>query len=142
MRVRKTDIFRHGIIVAMLATASPDATAQAGLTRWACHVADLHLVCHVVQAATPPATTALTDPRLPPIVHALRQRPAGWRSRPLRIPLFSEPFEDSPLQPLAQAVLCGGARECEAEVSRDRGLSLLALLDFADANDPLLQADK
>lgn len=139
MRVRKAVSIGRWWFVAALWAASPAAMAQADGTRWGCRVADQHLVCHVEQAATPSATTALADPRLPPIVHAIRQRPASWRGRAVRIPLFTEPFEDSALQPLAQAVLCGPVRECQAEVSPDRAMSMFALLDFADANDPLLQ---
>lgn len=126
-------------IATALAVNMPTAQAQAELTRWACHVADQHLVCRVEQAAQAPARPAAADPRLPPIVQTLRQQPATWRGRAVRIPLFNEPFDDSSLQPLAQAVLCGSVSPCRAEVRRDPGLSVLALLDFADANDPLLQ---
>lgn len=140
MGVRNTVSIRPWVIVASLAAAAPGATAQDVGTRWGCHLAEQQLVCLVEQAATAPAATMPADLRLPPIVHALRQRPAGWRGRQVRIPLFNQPFDDSPLQPLAQAVLCGGVHDCRAEIRRDRDLSLLAVLDFADANDPLLQA--
>jgi hypothetical protein len=118
---------------------APAAMAQADGTRWGCHVADQHLVCRIEQAAIAPQAATPADPRLPPIVHTLRLQPASWRGRAVRIPLFNEPYDDSSLQPLAQAVLCGTVRGCRAEVGRDREPSMLALLDFADANDPLLQ---
>lgn len=121
------------------ALATPAARAQSDGTRWGCHAADQHLVCRIEQAAGAPQAAAPVDPRLPPIVHSLRLQPAGWRGRMVRIPLFNEPYDDSSLQPLAQAVLCGAVRSCRAEVAREREQSMLALLDFADANDPLLQ---
>lgn len=128
-------------LMAMLAASMPAALAQTDGTRWACHVAEQHLVCHVQQTVVTTVSATPVDPRLPPIVHTLRAQPSSWRGRLVRIPLFTEPFDDSSLQPLAQAVLCGAVRGCRAEVGRDRELSTLALLDFADANDPLLQVD-
>jgi len=118
------------------AGAADDAAGDAR-TRWGCRVAEQHLVCFLEQAAAAPA--AAGDPRLPSIVRELRMRPAAWRGRTVRIPLFNEPFDDSHVQELAQAVLCGAARDCEAALGRDRWATVTAWLDFADANDPLLQ---
>lgn len=119
------------------AAHAADAAAADPRTRWGCQVAEQHLVCFVEQAAATPAAAA--DSRLPPAVRELRQHPAAWRGRTVRIPLFNEPFDDSPVQQLAQAVLCGAARDCEAVLGRERWATMTAWLDFADANDPLLQ---
>lgn len=124
------------------ATAAPDAAA-ATTTRWGCQVQAQQLACFVDRSAATPmaaaAAAAPADPRLPPIVRELRQRPAWWRGRTVVIPLYTEPFDESRLQPLAQAVLCGAVAGCEAVIGLARWSSATAWLDFADANDPLLQ---
>lgn len=107
-------------------------------TRWGCQVADQHLSCIVERTSNEPAAP-VADARLPAIVRDLRQRPAGWRGRTVRIPLFNHPFDDSPVRQLAQAVLCGPANDCEVEIGSGHRSTAASWLEFADANDPLLQ---
>lgn len=120
------------------ATAAADDDRSAVRTRWGCQVEEQHLSCVVERSDGQPAQVP-ADRRLPAIVRDLRQRPASWRGRMVRIPLFNHPFDDSSVRQLAQAVLCGAAADCEAVIGRERWNTASALLDFADANDPLLQ---
>jgi len=108
-------------------------------TRWGCQVADQHLNCLLERSGSDSVPPAAADPRLPETVRDLRQRPAGWRGRTVRIPLFNHPFDDSPVRQLAQAVLCGAASDCEAVIGRERWSTASNRLEFVDANDPLLQ---
>lgn len=142
MSVRKRAVaLAVGVFQLASAAGAGDGEPTAQRTRWGCNVAEQHLVCWLERSAEPPAAPMLPplDPRLPTIVRELRQRPALWRGRTLRIPLHTEPFPDSPLRELAQAVLCGVQSDCEAVVGADRWSNETAWLDFADANDPLLQ---
>lgn len=116
-----------------------DGQAPAAPTRWGCSVADAHLVCFLDRSAPAAPVLPPRDPRLPTIVHELRHRPALWRGRTVRIPLHNEPFPDSPLRELAQAVLCGPQADCEAVIGLERWSNQSAWLEFADAQDPLLQ---
>lgn len=130
-----------GVALGTTAAATDDAAASPR-TRWGCHVAEQHLVCFVERSAPSRPVPTLprgADARLPALVRELRHHPASWRGRTLRIPLHNEPFPDSPLQALAQAVLCGAAPDCEAVIGLERGSSQTAWLDFADAHGPLLQ---
>lgn len=123
-----------------LALVAASATAQTLNTRWHCRLDDQLLHCRLEHATASSPTSASPDSRLPPIVRELREQPRAWRGRAVHIPLHTLPFDDSALQPLAQAVLCGANPSCLTEVQRTPAPGTVALLDFVDAQDPLLQA--
>lgn len=123
---------------ALMASAADDTGRTEIRTRWGCQVADQWLNCIVERSGSAPAVLT-ADARLPAIVRDLRQRPAGWRGRTVRIPLFNHPLDESPVRQLAQAVLCGTADDCEVAIGRERWSTAASWLEFADAHDPLLQ---
>lgn len=119
--------------------AGDDGRTDIVRTRWGCEVADQYLNCLLERSGSDSVAPAAANPGLPETVRDLRQRPAGWRGRTVRIPLFNHPFDDSPVRQLAQAVLCGTASDCEAVIGRDRWSTASNRLEFVDAHDPLLQ---
>lgn len=119
--------------------ADDDRRVDIVRTRWGCEIADQHLTCLLERSGSDPVALAATDPRLPETVRELRQRPASWRGRAVRIPLFTHPFDDSSVRQLAQAVLCGAAPDCDAVIGRTRWSTAANRLEFIDAHDPLLQ---
>jgi hypothetical protein len=124
---------------------------EADGTRWRCwYDRAQHVACHLEQAApdralhgvpaaTPSTSAGARARELPAVVADLRQQPARWRGRTVRIPLHTEPIDDTLTAELAQAVLCGSLSGCRVDYERDPVFSLQARADLADRYDWLLQ---
>lgn len=136
MRRRETAVLFLGLTLGIVAAAAEPAAVDA--TLWRCHDnGHQELACTVQHAGAP----QVPPTGLPPIVRDLRARPAAWRARTLMIPLFNQPYPDSPLQQLAHAVLCGTQGRCRVQlVAADTAQPHTGWADLADAHDPLLAA--
>jgi hypothetical protein len=134
------------------------ALAQEGPTEWRCwNNLDTRVGCVLRSApAAAPATiqeqlgvcehgpvtrpARLGPTNLPPLVRVLRQRPGALRGQIVLVPLHSEPFDQSEVAKLVQAVMYGTRSQCVAHYAARPAASLPEAMELADANDPLLAA--
>jgi hypothetical protein len=141
-------------LILALTFCSPGLVAAA--TTWSCwYNLDQQVAC-LLREAAPDAPLSLHESRtlesarpihrptaaafLPPSVQLLRSRPGAFRGRTLYIPIYNEPIDHRMVQVLAQAVMCGADPSCRATYGERPAATLEMAEDFADANDPLLQA--
>jgi hypothetical protein len=126
-------------LLAPAATRADDATGH----QWRCWYDQAQHVACLLERAAPagpsPAVAATARRDLPAIVVELREQPARWRGRIVRIPLHTEPIDDHLTGELAQAVLCGRLAGCRVDYQREPVFSLQARADLADRYDWLLQ---
>jgi len=131
-------IIRAAMLSALASIAlGAGAEPLAGATRWLCvDTSETTLRCHVQQASD--ATAAPLSPgSLPRGLRSIREQPASWRGRAVRIPLFSHAIDLAHVRELAQAVLCGHQHSCSARLATSAADDPVDWLAFADAHDPL-----
>jgi hypothetical protein len=131
-------------IVASLSLAAP-AAAAVHETRWTCWLdGETRVACTVIaardaDAAGSPAArgAASADPRQ--LLQAVRARPASLAGRLVFVPLFNVPFDDSLVEQLVSAVLCGATPDCGARYKAQLQQFIAeAPEQFADMMDPVL----
>lgn len=118
------------------AWAADDASGEAGIV-WRCWWDQaVHVSCTIEHLAAVRAVEA-PAPGLPDFVATLRARPQALRQRFVHIPLHTHPFQMENVSGLAQAVMCGGLKDCRVHFSAN--LPQAAELDRL--TDPLLASD-
>lgn len=139
---------RHAAFLTLLGLAASSAVLAAWAqapspvaspaTLWQCWLQpDQQVGCTLVQVGARPQPS---PPGLPPVVVALRERPASALGRVIRIPLHTEPFDTASVAELAQAVMCGTQPACRTQWLTHPGATAEAAAALADAHDPVLAA--
>lgn len=88
---------------------------EPGATVWYCaYNGNTDIICRLGDAGNEDATRAPQniDPRLPRIVHDIRNNPDRFARSHVSIPMYTTPFEFGLVGELAASVMCGGRALC------------------------------
>jgi hypothetical protein len=114
-------------------------------THWVCWLhGATSAACTLVAAADPVDPSQVRLPALPAarqsgLIHAIRLRPSSLAGQLIFVPLFNVPYDDSLVEQLVGAVLCGSSADCTARYHGDRGRLVAQAPElFADLDDPVL----